>query len=95
MDALNGVAHAAGLKEFSNTDEFEGKTLMIGVANKSYENKDGITCFYPEKVLFTHAPITAKKEVEFIANDFPNGEYDKEDAKKWFAEKIKAYKEPK
>ena len=97
QNALNGIARAAGIAKLEDTDELEGKTVMVGIMNHSYE-KDGETYTYAQlgSGLFTYAPISAKSEIKFMASDFPAGtEFTEDDYKLWFKENIALFKEPK
>lgn len=95
VNSLNGLARAAGLPKFEDTDQLEAKLVMIGLANYSYTDNEGTTHTQPQMDLFTYAPISEDKNVVFIATDYPNGGLDKDDYKKWFKEKIALYKQPK
>lgn len=91
-NGLNRLAHACGMKEFRNTEDFEAKTLMAGVINNKYTNNNG-----EEKTVaqagygcFSFAPLPREgAKPEFILTDYqaPTDE----DRKKWFPEKIKQY----
>jgi len=96
VKALNGISRASGVPELKDTDELEAKTLMIGITNRSYE-KEGKTSTVPQLGygLFSYAPISEGSKIEFIANDFPDGNIEEEDYKKWFKDKIALYKQPK
>lgn len=97
VNALNGIARAAGISKLTDTDELEGKTVMIGIINETFQNRDGedVTVAKFGSGLFSYAPISAKSEIKFIANDFPNGDISEDDYKKWFKDNIALFKEPK
>ena len=63
LNALNGLARAAGVPKLTNTDQLEGKTLMGGIVNRSWE-KDGETFTAPQFGfgLFSYAPMTVGGE---------------------------------
>lgn len=96
VNALNGIARAAGVPKLNDTDDLEGKTVMIGIINETYQNRDGEDVTVPKfgYGLFSYAPVSEASKIEFIANDFPDGNIDEEDYKKWFKDKIALYKAP-
>lgn len=95
-NALNGLARAFGISELSNTDQFEGKTGMIGIINRSYQTSDGETKVNPQfgYGLFSYAPINQNAKVEFIANEM-QGALDDNAYKEWFKRKKQNYIQPK
>lgn len=92
QNALNGLARAFGVPEFTSTNDFEGKTGIIGITNRYYENQDGVRCAVPQLGwgLFSYAPMNQNAKVEFIANEITNPT--DELRKEWFNEHLKAYK---
>lgn len=97
INALNGIARSAGIKELTNTDQLEGKTVMIGITNRSYKDNDNVTYTYPQFGfgLFSYAPVTPESKIDFIANDYPDQELTEEIYKEWFKQKVALYKSPK
>lgn len=97
VNALNGIARAAGVPELTNTDQLEGKTVMIGIVNETYQNKDQEDVTVPKfgYGLFSYAPVSAESKIEFIANDYPDAELTEEIYKDWFKQKVALYKSPK
>lgn len=97
VNALNGTARAAGVKEFTNTDQVEGKTLMVGITNRYWVDKEGVTQAQPQLGfgLFSYAPFTPDSQVEFVATDHPGVELTEDILKEWFKEKVAQYKSPK
>jgi hypothetical protein len=65
--------------------------------NRTYEDKDNVSHAYPQfgYGLFSYAPVTADSKIEFIANDYPDGEITEEVYKEWFKQKVALYKSPK
>lgn len=97
VNALNGIARAAGISKLTDTDELEGKTVMIGIINETFMNRDDeeVTVAKFGSGLFSYAPMSEKSEIKFMANDFPNGNISEDDRKEWFKDNIKLFKEPK
>lgn len=97
VNALNGTARAAGVKELTNTDQLEGKTLMMGIINRYWNDNEGITHAQPQLGfgLFSYAPLTEDSQVEFVATDHPGVELTDEILKEWFKKKVALYKSPK
>lgn len=94
-NALNGVARACGLTQFEDTNDFEGKTLMIGITNRSWEGQDGVTKYMPQMGwgLFSYAKLCQGATIEYIANKYPNPT--EEDYKEWFKTTLEKYKDVK
>ena len=97
VNALNGLARAAGVPELTNTDQLEGKTVMVGFTNRTYEDKDNASHTYPQFGfgLFSYAPVTPESKIDFIANDYPDGGLNDDIYKEWFKQKVALYKSPK
>lgn len=95
MNAVNGIARAAGIPNFQDSNDFEGKTLMVGMINRTYENNNGETKTIAQfgTGLFSYAPICENSQVEFAANDFPEG-FNEDDLKTWFKDTVATYKTP-
>lgn len=94
-NAFNGIARAAGIPEFKDTQDFDAKTLMIGFTNYSYTNNEGVEITLPQVELFSHAPMCENSKIEFIATEHPNVEFTKELKREWFKSKVALYKSPK
>jgi len=95
VNALNGIGRAVGINILKSIQEFEGKTVMFGVKSWARDTDNGVEYRAQPHFAFTYAPITESSKVEFIANDFPDGETSKEDMDKWFKDKVNSYKSPK
>lgn len=101
VNALNGIANAVGVKELTDTDQLEGKTVMIGITNSYYTPSDGEEVITPQLGdntpggIFYYAPITPDSKIEFIASDYPEQTLTEEIYKEWFKTKLAAYKSPK
>ena len=95
-NALNGIARAFGVDGFCDTDQFEGKTGLIGIINREYQNHEGETktiaqCGFG---LFSYAPMCENAQVEYIANEIDHKPSD-EEYKEWFKKHLASYKAPK
>lgn len=96
QNALNGVARAFGLEKFTCTEDFEGKTGIIGIINRTYETNDGDkrTVAQYGYGLFSYAPMSDKAQIEYIANEIDHEPND-EEYKEWFKKHLANYKQPK
>lgn len=93
-NALNRIAHACGLSRFKYTNDFEGKTLMMGIVNNTFKDSEGnaVVTASPGYGMFSFAPLAPNAQVEFLANTYP--EATEEQKKTWFKEKIAQYTQP-
>lgn len=96
QNALNGLARAFGLETFTSTEDFEGKTGIIGIINHDFETNDGETKTIAQFGwgLFSYAPMNDKAQVEYIANEIDHKPSD-EEYKDWFKKHLANYKQPK
>ncbi len=96
MNAVNGIARASGIPNFQDSNDFEAKTLMIGMINRHYESRDGEakTIAQMGTGLFSYAPLCENSQVEFAATDHPEG-YNEDKLKGWFKTTVAKYKTPK
>lgn len=96
QNALNGIARAFGLEKFTCTEDFEGKTGIIGIINREFQTNDGETKTVPQFGwgLFSYAPMSDKAQIEYIANEIDHKPTDDE-YKEWFKQHLANYKQPK
>lgn len=95
VNALNGIARAFGIEQLSDTSQFEGKTGIIGITNREYQNKDNETKVVPQFGwgLFSYAPNCPNAQVEYIANEI-SGKPTDDQYKEWFKKHLANYKQP-
>lgn len=95
VNALNGLARAFGIDKLQNTDEFEGKTGVIGLTNREYDANDGIKKSVAQFGwgLFSYAPACPCEKIEYIANEIA-GKPTEEEYKEWFKHHLTPYKQP-
>ena len=96
QNALNGVARAFGLDKFTCTEDFEGKTGMIGIINRTFETNEGEqkTVAQYGFGLFSYAPMSDKSQIEYIANEIDHTPSE-EEYKEWFKKHLANYRQPK